>query len=91
MNIEQLLKELNINKVGSYSKNNNYIIDIDNSNEFGRVYSTLDNNEELDESDDSTNINMHNANITYKYKNQFQLTLIADWDNDTYKLVIEEL
>lgn len=91
MNIEELLKTLNITKIGSYSKNNNYIIDINDSNEFGRIYSTLDTNDELDESDDATNINEHTANIVYKYENQFQLTLIADWDNDTYKLVIEEI
>lgn len=91
MNVEQLLKELEISQVGNYSSGGSYIIDISSSNEFGRVYSKLEDSDKLDQSENSALITLHDISIIYKYEDQFQLTLLGDLDNDTYKLVIEEI
>lgn len=87
--MESLLRKLNIYLDGSYSKDGSYIVDIYDSDDFGRIYSLLDNNKDVEELADSSSINMHNANVTYIY-DDYQLALIADFDEDLYKLVITE-
>ena len=42
MDIEELLTELGITLRGNYSEEDNYVIDISNSNEYGRINSILD-------------------------------------------------
>lgn len=88
--METALKELGINKVGTYSTSGAYTLDIDSDEEFAKIYSKLDNNSELDYLEDISVLNIHTGNYVYEYKNEFQLSLIADWDNDEYKLVIRE-
>ncbi len=87
--MEKLLRELNIYLEGSYSKDGSYVVDIYDSDDFGRVYSLLDNNKNVEELDDSSLLNQHSANISYLY-DDYQLTLIADFDEDLYKLVVTE-
>lgn len=87
--MEKLLRELNIYLEGSYSKDGSYIIDIYDSDDFGRIYSLLDNNRDIEELESNSLLNTHSANISYLY-GDYQLTLIADFDEDLYKLVITE-
>jgi hypothetical protein len=87
--VEKLLRELNIYLEGSYSKDGSYIVDIYDSDDFGRIYSLLDNNRNVEELESSSLLNTHSANISYLY-DDYQLTLIADFDEDLYKLVITE-
>ena len=87
--MEELLNKLNIFLDGDYSKDGSYVIDIYDSDEFGRVYSNLENNKDVEELYDNSLLNVHNANVSY-LSGDYQLTLIADFDNDQYKLVITE-
>lgn len=87
--MESVLRKLNIYLEGSYSKDGSYVIDIYDSDDFGRIYSLLDNNNNVEELDDSSLLNQHSANISYLY-DDYQLTLIADFDEDLYKLVVTE-
>ncbi len=87
--LEDLLRKLNLVLDGSYSKDGSYIADIYDSNEFGRVYSALDSNRDVEELYDNSLLNTHSANISYLY-GDYQLTLVADFDEDLYKLVITE-
>ena len=89
--MEAFLKEIGINKIGSYSRNHSYVIDLDNSEEFGKIYSILDGNEDLEYMDDNNLLTVTNASMTYRYNNEYQLQLLADFNNDTYKLVVSEL
>lgn len=91
MNIEQLLKDLTIKEKGTYSKDGSYVIDLESSKAFGVIYSKLENSDDLEQKENSTLLTIHNGSIVYKYKDEYQLILIADWDNDSYKLVIEEI
>lgn len=89
MYLEKFLKKLGITQVGHYTKTNTYIIDIEDSDEYGKIYSTLDKSEEVEEDEDSSTITVHTSNIIYESDN-FQFNLIADFDQDTYKLVCKE-
>lgn len=91
MTIYELLRELGINKIGTYSDNDTYTIDLNDSNEYGRINSTLDRSEILDPIDESSYLTADNANLDYKYEDQFILSLIADFEEDYYQLVITEM
>lgn len=91
MLIYELLRKLGINKAGTYSDNDTYTIDLNDSNEYGRINSTLDRSEILDPIDESSYLTADNANLDYKYEDQFILSLIADFEEDYYQLVITEM
>ena len=86
--MEEFIQELGIQ--GKLNKvNGKGIIDIQDSNEYGRIYSRLDRSELLEEDEDSSQITLDNATIVYE-GDDYQLTLLADFNADQYKLVIKE-
>ena len=90
-NVEEILNELNINHEGTYSKNDSYVIDLANDTEWGKIYSILESNEEIEEQEESTLLTVHNANLIYEYKD-WQFVLSADFDNnDNYRLTVKEM
>jgi hypothetical protein len=89
MYLEKFLEKLGISQVGHYTKTNTYIIDIEDSDEYGKIYSLLDKSDEIEEDEDSSTITVHTSNLVFESDN-YQLTLIADFDQDTYKLVCKE-
>ena len=91
MTIEQLLKEIGIDKVGEYSNKNTYVIDLYSSEEFGKIYSLLDTNNNLDYEEESSFITVDNASLMYNYNDEFQFVLIADFNNDQYHLTVKEI
>lgn len=90
MFLEKFLKEVGITQVGHYTKSNSYVIDIENSDEYGKIYSSLDKCDKLEEDEDSSNVTIHTSNIVFE-SDDFQFILIADLDQDTYKLVCKEI
>ena len=91
LTIYELLKELGITKRGSYADTDTYVIDLDDSNDYGKINSILDKSEILDPIDESSYLTADNANLDYKYEDQFILSLIADFEEDYYQLVITEM
>ena len=89
--MEKLLKDLGITKAGSYSKDGSYVIDLDNSDEFGKIYSLLENSEDLYYMEENNLLTVSNASMTYRYGEEYQLQLIADFNYDLYKLVVNEI
>lgn len=88
--MEEFLKELGITKPGRKNENGFYVIDIDDSDEFGRIFSRLDKSDLVDEDEESSSITLDSANITY-LSDDYTITLMADFENDTdYKLVMRE-
>ena len=90
MYMEKFLKEIGITQVGHYNSKNNYIIDIEDSDEYGKIYSKLDKSDLLDENDDSSSITINNSHVVFE-SDEYQFTLIADFENDTYKLVCKDI
>lgn len=87
--MDEVLKKLGISLDGEFSKDGSYIADIYSSDEFGRVYSALEKNDNVEELYSNSLLTMHNSSISYLYDN-YQITLIADFEQDLYKLVISE-
>lgn len=91
MSITDILNELEINLKGTYSRDGSYVIDLeDSSDAFGKVYSTLDKNPEVDCMESNSLLTVDNASMYYKYKG-FQINIIADFRNDHYKVVVSEV
>ena len=92
MTLEQLLRELNIHITGSYTNKDTYVIDLEDSNEYGRIYSLLERSDLLELISDTSFLNSENGSMEYQYEDEegtiIQLSLIANWDNDEYKLVV---
>lgn len=88
--MKQLLNNIGITKEGHYGKDQVYIIDIEDSDEYGKFYTLLDKSKFVDELEDSTLLTIHSASVSYANEH-FQLTLLADFDEDLYKLVVREL
>lgn len=88
--MKEFLRKLGITQSGYYSSNNNYVIDIDDSKDYDKICSTLDKSDLVEENPDSSVINTSVSNILYVGE-QFSLNVIADFDNDTYKVVVTEL
>ena len=91
MGIEELLEEIGIDNIGTYGKDDSYIIDIEDDVEFGSMYSTLEDSYLLDSIPENTLLTDHNASIQYQYEDQYLLNLIADFDEDSYKLTVKEI
>lgn len=88
--MKELLRKIGITEAGYFSSNNNYVIDFENSDEYNKAFSKLDRTDLVEENDDTSIINMSVSNIMYS-NDDFSLNLIADFDNDTYKLVVTDL
>ena len=89
MNVKDVLRKIGIVFDGEYSKDGSYVIDLFDSNQYGKVFSLLDKNPDVEDLEDSSTLTLNNANISYLY-DDYQLNLIADFDQDLYKLVVTE-
>lgn len=88
--MKELLKEIGITEEGHMSSDNNYIIDLDDSDHYNRVFSKLDKSDLVEENEDSSVVNLEVTNILY-LADGYSLNLIADFEQDTYKLVVTAL
>ena len=87
MEVKEYLKSIGIVKDG-IQKDSSYIIDIENSNEYGKFYSILDKVNDLDETDNST-ITSDKSIIEYE-SDDYIFELTADFASDKYSLTVKE-
>lgn len=66
------------------------VIQINDSEDFGKVMSKLDNSDLVRQDDESSNISEDSISIQYASK-EFLITLLGDLDGDTYRMTIKEL
>ena len=91
--IKKILSRLNIEDTGRYD-NHFYIIDIENSDEYAKMYTKLSKNAiDTEFPTFGTNTNNSTVKITNYFEleeenNKYILFLIADFKNDTYYLKI---
>ena len=88
--MKDLLRQIGISNVGHYAEDGSYVIDIDDSNKWGVIYSKLDNSDLIELQEESSLLTSDNASQIY-LSDDYQLALIADFNNDLYKLVVSEL
>ena len=88
--MKELLTKIGITQPGYFSNNTNYVIDFDDESEYNKAFSKLDSSNEVEENNDASVINTSVSNIMYKNED-YSFNLIADFDNDAYKLVVTDL
>ena len=88
--MKEFLKELGITEVGYSTEDGNYVIDLESSDEFNRVYGKLDNSDLIEENEDASIVNLDVTNIIY-FSDDFALNLIADFTQDEYRIVVTEV
>lgn len=88
--MRDFLSEIGIDNEGEFTSSGNYIVDIEDSDEFNRIFSKLDKSDLVDENEESSVVNVDVTNILY-FSAKYSLNLIADFKQDVYKLVITDL
>lgn len=88
--MNEFLKELGINKTATKGGGNIYSVDIENSDEYGRVYSKLDKSDLVEEIPDSSQMTYETASIQFE-NDDYLITLLADFEADNYKMTIKEI
>lgn len=89
MEIKQYLQSINIDKEGSLSDDNAYVIDLTDSNEYGKIYSKLEKAEDLDIMYDNQVITEQGSSLVYESLSEpLLLNLIADFEADKYQLIV---
>ncbi len=87
--MNELLKQIGIDAEPVKGENGSYNIDIEDSNEYGRYFSKLDKSDLVEEEQDASSVNFENSSIQFT-NDKYTLTLLADFENDTYSLNIRE-
>lgn len=85
MSKDEFLKSLDLPFQGD-DRGNEYIITIDNSNDFSLLYNLISNNENLSMDDDSVTTS-DNALFTF-FNDYFEIKLIANFDKDIYRAIV---
>ena len=88
--MKELLSKLGINKTGEYAEDGSYVIEIEDSNKWGVIYSKLDNSDLVELQDESSLLTADEASLIY-FSDGYQLALIADFENELYRLVVSEM
>lgn len=90
--VEDVISELGLDEYeGQVGKNNSYVIDLPSDNDFGKVYSTLETNEGVEQLEDNTLLTVHNASVIYVYKDRYQINLKSNFDTDEYSVIITDM
>lgn len=85
MSIEELFKKMN--KTGEQQSDGSYVVPIENSNDFARTYTILDN---LEDSYVTVSMVEDATSCEFIY-DDYKIILAGDLDEDKYSLKIEEL
>lgn len=88
--MKDFLKKLGIEGDLVESSGGLYTLDIADSDEYGRIYSKLDKSPYLEELGDNSQITYSTASIQFD-SDDYRITLLADFDADTYKMTIKEI
>lgn len=87
--MEEILKQIGIKKEPEKIENGYLAISINDSDEYAIYYSLLENSDLVDIDDDSSTLTYESSSIQYD-GDGFIITLIGDFEADTYKLTIKE-
>lgn len=88
--MEEFLSEIGIHDKGSKTQDGNYVIDFESVDDYNKAFAKLDRAKDLDETEDSSVVNSSISNIIYT-NDEYIITLTADFDNDNYALVMQEI
>ena len=90
MNEKEYLKSIGINEEG-HESDEAYVIDLANSDAYGKMFSKLERIDDLSLLDDNQVITEQGSSLIYESESEdFVLNLIADFDSDQYQLIINK-
>lgn len=87
--MEEFLKEIGIQGTLQDGSNGSKVLDIEGSENYGRIYSRLDRSDLVEEDEESSQLTNETSAIQYDSE-KYSITLLANFDTDEYKLVIKE-
>lgn len=88
--MKELLKKIGIDGSGYYSDSNTYVIDLEDSNVYNKAFTKLDNTSLVDEMSESSVSNAYISNVMY-INDRYSINIIADFESDTYKIIVHKL
>lgn len=88
--MKELLQKLGITQPGYYSSSDTYVIDFENADQYSKAFSKLDRSDLVEEIQDSSISNVTVSNVLY-VNNDYSLNLIANFEDDEYKLVVHSM
>lgn len=92
MDVKNFLDQIGIHYQGTESRENTYVIDLLDSDDYGRVYSILENCDELEIMYDNQVITEQGSSLMYEADTEpYILNLIADFDEDKYQLIVNKI
>ena len=92
MTEQEYLKSIGINNQVNKGDGNSFVVDIKDSNEYGKIFSTLEKSDDLDPLEDNQVVTEQGSSLMYESMSEpFLLNLIADFDGDVYQLVINRI
>ena len=89
--MKNIMKELGFDYEGQEGKKNSYVVDLGSDEEFGKVYSSLETNEDVEQMEDNVLLTVHNASLLYLYKDRYQINLKGNFDTEEYSVVITDI
>ncbi len=89
---EMVTKILHIQKPGIFNNSNQYEIELQDSKEWGNVFSLLEKSKELEELEEYSSLD----EFVYEYIDElsgeeFTVSLLSSLDDDKYSLIIEKV
>lgn len=87
--MKEFLSQLNINNPGTLTDDDEYVVEIPDSNEYSRIFSKIENSDIVREVEDDSVFDIDN-NTLYFESEDYELELNADLENDVYSLVVRK-
>lgn len=85
--MDEFIKSLGITDDGHYESDNKYVIDIEDSNKYSKIYSILDKSDKVDLDTDLTLVSSKVSELTY-LSDDYDIKLIANFTDDVYKVIV---
>lgn len=87
--MEEFLRKIGIRYAGEYTDDGNYYIELEDDDQYAKVYSSLDKSLEVEEDEDASQLTDDTSSIQY-INDKYTITLLADYDSDQYALICRE-
>lgn len=85
--MQEFLQEIGIEGQLIESEDHSFILELEDSIEYGKVYSRLDRSDLVDEIEDSSQLTSITSAVQFE-SDEYLITLLANFETDEYKLVI---
>lgn len=87
--MKEFLQRLNINNDGYLTDDDEYVVEIKDSNEYSKVFSKIESSDLVHEVEDDSVFDIDN-NTLYFEAEDYDLELNADLKEDTYSLIVRK-